>query len=259
MGFFDTADRQLEKSPVAPYALGLIVLPSGLGDPMDNAHAIHNFDQRYVIELATKTQQIRDAQAFRYHVFCRERGILRGDAAHSMESDEHDANARHVILRELTRGEIIGTARLVLAHPQAAPNRIFPLQRVCDPELFETIPVETTAEISRFALSKSHRTQSSRHAPLLRLALVRGILQVSVELGLTHWCAAMERSLLRLLGATGIHLSPIGPMVEYHGMRQPVLGRIEAVLARGRRECPMFYNFVAQPCRDHRLRAYQMA
>ena len=33
---------------------------------------------------------------------------------------------------------------------------------------------------------------------------------------------------------------------------QPVLGRIEAVLARGRRECPMFYNFVAQgpppPC-----------
>jgi putative hemolysin len=71
---------------------------------MDNAHAIHNFDQRYVIELATKTRQIRDAQAFRYQVFCRERGILRGDAAHSMESDEHDAYARHVILRELTGG-----------------------------------------------------------------------------------------------------------------------------------------------------------
>lgn len=216
---------------------------------MDSACALRKFDQHYAIELATNTRQVRDAQTFRYQVFCREHHILTGDAEHSTESDEYDANARHVILRELKNRKIIGTVRLVLARPQATPNKIFPMQQVCDLSFFKTIPVETTAEISRFALSKTHRPQSSRHEPLLRLALVSGILQLSVELGLTHWCAAMERSLLRLLGATGIHLTPIGPLVEYRGLRQPVLGKIETVLARGRRECPMFYNFVVQ--RNH--------
>jgi N-acyl-L-homoserine lactone synthetase len=212
---------------------------------VDHAYSSRNFDQHYVVELATRPYQIREAKHFRYEVFCRERGIFSGDAESAIETDEYDANAHHVILREAKTGTIIGTTRLVLAH-RHAPHRPFPMQRVCGPLLFTNVPISTTAEISRFALSKRHRPQSSRHEPLLRLALVRGIVQASFELGLTHWCAALETSLLRLLGVTGIHLTPIGPLVEYHGMRQPVLGNIEAVLARGRRECPAFYDFVTQ-------------
>ncbi len=212
---------------------------------MDHAYSCRNFDQHYAVELATRPQHIREAKVFRYEVFCRERGILPGDTENSIESDEYDANARHVILREVTTGTIIGTTRLVLAN-RYAQHKTFPMQRVCGPMLLRNVPISTTAEISRFALSKRDRPQNSRHQPLFRLALVRGIVQASLELGLTHWCAAMETSLLRLLGATGIHLTPIGPLVEYCGMRQPVLGDIEAVLARGRRECPAFYDFVTQ-------------
>jgi N-acyl-L-homoserine lactone synthetase len=212
---------------------------------MDHAYSSRKFNQRYVVELATRPHQIREAKLFRYEVFCRELGIFSGDAENAIETDEYDANARHVILREAKTGTIIGTTRLVLAH-RHAPHRPFPIQRFCGPMLFASVPISTTAEISRFALSKRHRPQSTRHEPLLRLALVRGIVQTSRELGLTHWCAGLETSLLRLLGATGIHLTPVGPLVEYHGTRQPVLGNIEAVLARGRRECPAFYDFVTQ-------------
>jgi N-acyl amino acid synthase of PEP-CTERM/exosortase system len=100
---------------------------------MNNAYALRHFDQHYVMELATETRQIRDAQAFRYQVFCREHRILAGDAEHSTEGDEYDASARHVILRERKSAEIIGTVRLVLARPQAAPNKFFPAYQPIGP------------------------------------------------------------------------------------------------------------------------------
>ena len=46
----------------------------------------------------------------------------------------------------------------------------------------------------------------------------------------------MERSLLRLLRFSSIHFYPIGPMVSYHGMRQPAGGSIQAILSRIKQE-----------------------
>lgn len=88
---------------------------------------------------------------------------------------------------------------------------------------------------------------------------MRGVMRLSNELGLTHWCAIMEKGLLRLLERFGIHFVATGPMVEYHGMRQPCVARIDGVLARAKRECPAFYEFAANDafCRtwDQRLAA----
>ena len=71
-----------------------------------------------------------------------------------------------------------------------------------------------------------------------------GVMRVSSELGLTHWCAAMELSLLRLLKGVSIHFEPVGPLVEYHGLRQPSVGVISEILARGKRERPELWDFV---------------
>ena len=78
----------------------------------------------------------------------------------------------------------------------------------------------------------------------LRLGLLQGVMRVSFELGLTHWCAAMELSLLRLLRGVSIHFEPIGPLVEYHGLRQPSIGVIDDILSRGKRERPELWDFV---------------
>jgi N-acyl amino acid synthase of PEP-CTERM/exosortase system len=94
----------------------------------------------------------------------------------------------------------------------------------------------------------------------------RPTLRMSVALGLTHWCAFMEPALLRILRATEIHLEPVGPMVEYHGLRQPCYGNIRTVLSRIRAEQPDVWDLITDggelwelptPCegrRDLRIR-----
>jgi N-acyl-L-homoserine lactone synthetase len=119
------------------------------------------------------------------------------------------------------------------------------MQRYCCPSLFRNLAMETLGEISRFAISKRSRQHASASGPLLRLGLLHGILRASQGMGLTHWCALMAPSLLRLLQATGVHFAPLGPMVEAYGRRQPCFAAINLSLASGKRRRPDFYNWVA--------------
>ena len=81
-------------------------------------------------------------------------------------------------------------------------------------------------------------------ASLSRLALVRGLVQLSQQASVTHWCAVMERTLLRLLRSSGIHFEAVGPLVEYHGLRQPAFCELAGMLERMRIEQPEIWNFV---------------
>jgi len=69
---------------------------------------------------------------------------------------------------------------------------------------------------------------------------------MSEQLELTHWCAIMEPFLLRLLQMNAIYFAPMGPVVEYHGIRQPTSGRIVAVLDRIKREQPPVWEYITQ-------------
>jgi len=48
-------------------------------------------------------------------------------------------------------------------------------------------------------------------------------------LGLTHWYAVMAKGLYLLLKKMGILFVPIGPEINYHGLRSPYLGSIEDI------------------------------
>ena len=124
---------------------------------------------------------------------------------------------------------MVGTVRLVLMDP-AAPDSSFPLQQACDASFLRGAPLRGTAEVSRFALPKELRHGSPEAQGMLRPALVRGLVGLSGELGITHWCALMEPTLLRLLRSTAMHFEPHGPLVEHHGRRQPSLARLETFL-----------------------------
>jgi N-acyl amino acid synthase of PEP-CTERM/exosortase system len=60
-----------------------------------------------------------------------------------------------------------------------------------------------------------------RHGNLPCLGLVQMLLRQSVELGVEYWAAVMEPQLLRMLALMGIRFQPVGPLVSYHGLRQP--------------------------------------
>lgn len=192
-------------------------------------------------EIATSEAQIEAAQRLRYKVYCEERGFEPG--ANGLEQDEFDPMSRHVLVRARATGEVLGTVRVVLGCARRGAAS-FPMNRVCERYVLAPLPAMATAEISRFALTRERPGVSPEAAALMRLFLMRGIVAVSGAHDLTHWCAIMESSLLRLLRATAIHFQHVGPAVEYHGTRQPAIGAISTVLGRIQSEKPLVWSFI---------------
>jgi N-acyl-L-homoserine lactone synthetase len=119
------------------------------------------------------------------------------------------------------------------------------MNRVCGPDLLRHLPSRTTGEISRFAISKRRRMGCGATA-LVRFGLMQGVLRISLDLGLTHWCAIMEPTLLRLLEASSVCFRSLGSPVEYHGRRQPAWLEIDDVLDQARDEQPEAWNYVTR-------------
>jgi N-acyl amino acid synthase of PEP-CTERM/exosortase system len=69
---------------------------------------------------------------------------------------------------------------------------------------------------------------------------------MSVIHGITHWCAVMEPTLLRMFTAMAIRPEPLGPMVEYHGLRQPCYIDLHEMLDTMMRERPAMWEVMTE-------------
>ncbi len=203
--------------------------------------AIRAADDELAVEIATDAAQLLEAQRLRYRVYCEERGFEPGQGG--VERDEFDPVSRHVLVRSRMTGNVLGTVRVVLPSEDAGLHG-FPMRRACEGWVLAPLPLTSTGEISRFALTRDRTGISSAASALMRLCLFRGIIQVSAENDLTHFCAIMERTLLRLLRATAVHFVPVGPTVEYHGTRQPAVCAIDTMLSRMKLEQPLVWGYV---------------
>ena len=209
--------------------------------------AIARLNDEVSVELANTTAALGAAYRLRYQVYCVERGFEPGQDG--IERDKYDDQARHAVVRWRQTGEVVGAVRLVL--PKTLPGGDdFPVQHVCDPALLRGLPRATTGELSRFALAKQQTKQvrgvSVETSSLLRLALLRGGIWLSAEAGHTHWVAVMRPALLRLFRASGLHFVPLGPLVEYHGLRQPAVAELAPTLARMAREQPAVWDYLTR-------------
>jgi N-acyl-L-homoserine lactone synthetase len=203
------------------------------------AEAIFAVREGFDVIVADSLSLIRQSYQLRHQVYCVERGFLSGSG--NLEFDEYDSHSRHVVLVSRNSGQVVGTVRLVLPCIRE-PENSFPLQLVCDPHLLHDLPFLSTAEVSRFAISKE--ILSGIRSGLMRLGLVQGLIKASHDLGTTHWCAVMERSLLRLLRTSSIYFHSLGSLVEYHGPRQPCFSPIGALLDRVGREQPEIWEYL---------------
>jgi hypothetical protein len=52
--------------------------------------------------------------------------------------------------------------------------------------------------------------------------------------------------LLRLFAASGLHFVPLGPLVEYHGLRQPAVAELAPTLARMACEQPAVWDYLTR-------------
>jgi N-acyl amino acid synthase of PEP-CTERM/exosortase system len=210
--------------------------------------------------VADTPELIRQAHELRYRVYCLEMTGFENPHDHpdGLEKDAYDVSSVHGLLIHRVSRQATGTVRLVLPRIEA-PEHSFAIQSVTDhPALSD--PSEfphTTAEVSRFCISRQFRRRASdtlydqkendstgegRSGPLMRLGLIQVLLQMSAQHGITHWCAVMEPTLLRMLAGMAIRFKPIGPPVEYHGLRQPCICSIAEILHAVKCERPAFWE-----------------
>jgi len=197
--------------------------------------------QYFEVESIDDPESLDEVFRLRYQVYCVERGFEPG--CNGQETDRFDSISRHVLLRHRSTGIAVGTVRLVIPR-LGGPAAKLPLEQVIDPPRLRALPRSRIAEVSRFALSKELRAGSARSGSLARLALIRGIVQLSACMRVTHWCALMEPKLLRLLSTSGIHFMPMARLVEHHGLRQPSVVELAEMLERVYREKPEVWDFI---------------
>ncbi len=197
---------------------------------------------------ADTPELLNAAFRLRYQVYCVENSFLDvADNPGGLETDQHDRHSRHALLVHRTSRAVVGTTRLVLPRLGPVSGRL-PLYEVC-PRAMRILPPDSTAEFSRFAVSKQFRRRVGdelygkaydpdelsgdhrRAIPHITLGLMAVALQLARDHGIDHVCAIMEPALLRLLRRFGIRFTPIGPMLEYHGLRQPCYAEIDELLA----------------------------
>jgi len=209
------------------------------------------------------TDYLDGSYRLRYEVYCHEVGFLDArDYPDGRERDAYDADAIHFgAIRD--DDQVVGTVRLV---PWS--GRGFPMLDHCPVDIPEAQKPHAV-EVSRLAVSRMFRRREGdglygmaqdrakldeiprqkgdprrKPRPEVVVGLYKAMYHESKRLGITHWYAAMEPLLARLLARFNFVFRPIGPEVDYYGPVQPYMAAIDEIEKHVFRSSPiMFWAF----------------
>lgn len=223
------------------------------------------FDQYFEVVPADTPELLDQVFRLRHKVYCVE-NPFEDPTQHldGRERDQYDDHAVHAALIFRGTSQVMGCVRLILPDRDSQALGL-PVADLLDEEslkVLNSLPVDRTAEISRYAVSKDFRRRKGeeryadvgfpylnpkderRIMPHITLGLMRGALQLCVANGITHFCAVMEPSLMRLVARFGLMFQPIGPTVEYHGRRQPCFATLAHLDKGMQKRSKGFYHVV---------------
>ncbi len=215
------------------------------------------FNEYFEVVSADSPALLQEVFRVRYHILCIEQRLPNFQVStypDGLERDEYDRHSLHVLLRHRPSGKFVGTARLILADP-LNPGKPFPIERYAklDPSLIDIgkLPRQHTAEISRFAIlsrfsenkgqrrrygietsAEQRNSKHQRRFPHPLLALGVGVIAMCRKHSISHWLSVMDPALNRLLNLYSLHFEPIGPLVNYHGLRLPYYVNLTRMLDR---------------------------
>jgi N-acyl amino acid synthase of PEP-CTERM/exosortase system len=225
-----------------------------------------NYHQHFTVVTVNNSKLLDQVYRLRHQVYCVEKRFEDPDEhLDGRETDEHDDISKHILLLHKKSGAAVGTARIIIPHLGTA-WRPLPIQQVLESKFrqeFERLPIQRTAEISRFAVSKEFRRWwrethcaaadscppgGSNEQQLMRyitFGLLHHIVQLSIEHGIAYLSAVMEPSLIRMCAKLGLEFEPIGGLVEYHGIRQPCVAILADLIERSRDRLTPLWQFVS--------------
>jgi N-acyl amino acid synthase of PEP-CTERM/exosortase system len=235
---------------------------------------IDSFSSYFKVIIADTPHLIEQALRLRYEIYCLEKGYENPDQfENNLEQDALDEDSAHGLMVFVPTNAPVGTVRLIL--PQVShQNRLFPIEEHCEftptseeyqkgHSILEKIDRIKIAEVSRFSISKSFRKRlgedktphglvdtkqaimklnDRRFIPHLTVGLVKSMFQLSFDNRIKHWFALMEPVLRKsLLKRFYLQFHPLGPTVNYRGIRQPYIADIASTAEEIRKnDMPMW-------------------
>jgi N-acyl amino acid synthase of PEP-CTERM/exosortase system len=190
-------------------------------------------------ELDDDPALLDESYRLRYQVFCIERQFLSPTFfPDGREIDVFDKHSVHLGVLD-AQDRLVATARLVRRTEDGLPMYGHCSLLVREPVLADFFA--PLVEISRLAVSRKYnRRRGDQHYGLeggssanlggdrreggeIVMTLYREVYQASKRHGFTHWLAATERSLQRLLIRYRLPFTQVGPETDYYGMVAPYL------------------------------------
>jgi len=213
------------------------------------------FFENFEIIPATSPRLLDEVFKIRFDVLCLDKVVEtfeKNKYPQGLEMDEFDERSQHYLVYHKESDTYAATVRLIYSGGnkelttfpviQAAGNKF-------DIKSLSAMPTGEIAEISRLLIRKEFRTRLKKdvftegtyedYKKLARekrlvthpiIGLLTAIMRMSSQNGIKYWFAGMEPSLDKRLRQLGLHLSPLGPMMNFHGMRRPYLGVIDDVI-----------------------------
>lgn len=213
------------------------------------------FHEYFEIVIANTPTLLKEVFSLRYHMLCINKcmpGFDANDYPDNLEQDEYDSRSLHLLLRHRSSNSFVGTARLIFSNSLDVDQK-FPVElhaQFCSANTDINVPRQHTAEISRFIIlnnffrrkddhyfmvdksTKQPEGSGRRRFPHPMLGLAIGIIQICAKHNIYHLFSIMDPALNRLFGFYGMQFDPIGPLVNYHGLRRPYYVCLIDVLER---------------------------
>lgn len=220
------------------------------------------FRQNFEIVDADTAELREHVFRLRYQILCVEKRLPDFDSVNcpnQMEKDNYDEHSAHILLRCRASNEFIGTVRLIL-NDASQPKKKLPIELFGHPDRtlcdIQSLPKNQTAEISRLLVTtqfdrrkedrrkqetrndgnrrnEDERRAGDRRASLdVVLMMAAGVMRMSAKYQIENWLSVMDPALNRLLSFYGLELTPIGPLINYHGLRRPYFVKVSEVVAR---------------------------
>jgi N-acyl amino acid synthase of PEP-CTERM/exosortase system len=221
------------------------------------------YDRHFAVVPADTPELLDAAHALRYQVYCVEHQFE--DPARQQgerERDRYDEHSVHSVLIAKSSGNVVGCVRLIIPQGNASSLPLWDLLGARDRGRLDEFDRDRTAEISRYAIAKMYRRREGeslypdvaepsanelrRLVPHMSLGLLRGVGLLAARHGMETVCAAMAPSLMRLLERFGLVFERLGPLIDFHGSRQPCLGECEQLLAGMAERNEDYHRLVAQ-------------
>ncbi|SOD40549.1 PEP-CTERM/exosortase system-associated acyltransferase [Nitrosovibrio sp. Nv4] len=225
------------------------------------------FKQYFEIVPAFSNALKNEVYRIRHEVYCEDLKFEPA-RANGQETDEHDANSLHLLMRSVKTSEFVGCTRIIRPSPDN-PDQPLPFETTCASTLDRTVidpatlPRDCIAEVSRLAVIAGYRrrkgeansavgisnedfgTPKQARFPFIPIGLYLGTTELARLAGIETVFVLTEERLANHFGKLGFSLQHIGSPIEHHGRRIPSVMSVSSTIDNMRTNLRPLYQTIA--------------